>query len=192
LPLKSFGEYADKVKDILKLLESKFAFITDYTETADENGEVVSFTYATSKIKQLLTNEGKILEIYVYHKCLKSGLFDDVATGYEINWNGTSVDSEFDVIITKGFEGLLIETKATEKIDQGYYFELSGLAAKFGTNCKAVLIADTVEQRCNDNSSNETQRMRGNMLNIVTIFNPCEIDNIDVTLAKLLNIGGST
>lgn len=162
-------------------------WFTGYTESGEDN-QLISFTYSTKRIKKLLTNAGNILEIYVYHKCLKSDLFDDVATSYEISWDGTPVKSEFDIIITKGFAGLMIEAKATEDIDQDYYFKLSCLVKEFGTNCKPVLIADTVEKWFNDNSSNEMQRLRGDMLDVITISNPQEIDAIDVTLARLLNI----
>ena len=184
--LKGKVNQVDNIKKLLQWLENR-SFITDYIESGEDN-RFVSFTYATKRIKKLLTNAGNILEIYIYHKCLKSGLFDDVATSYEINWEGTPVKSEFDIIITKGFAGLLVEAKATENIDQGYYFKLSSLANQFSTNCMPVLIADTVEQQSSDNSNNEMQRQRGNMLDVITISNPKEIDNIDITLARLLNI----
>ena len=187
LDLKGAGKHVDRIKELLQMLEEEFSFITGYTESGEDN-QFISFTYATKRIKKLLTNAGNILEIYVYHKCLKSDLFDDVATSYEISWDGTPVKSEFDIIITKGFAGLLIEAKATEDIDQDYYFKLSCLAKEFGTNCKPVLIADTVEKWFNDNSNNEMQRLRGDMLDVITISTPQDIDAIDVTLARLLNI----
>lgn len=187
LDLREAGKLVDKIKELLQMLEKEFSFIVGYTESS-EDARIISFAYSTKRIKKLLTNAGKILEIYVYHKCLKSDLFDDVATGYEISWEKTAVKSEFDIILTKGFGGLLIEAKAREDIDQEHYFKLSCLAKQFGTNCRAVLIADTVEKWFNDNSNNEMQRLRGDMLDVVTIFDSQEIDNIDVTLARLLNI----
>jgi hypothetical protein len=50
------------------------------------------------------------------------------------------------------------------------------------------LVADTVEMSFRDNSVNDMQRMRGEMMNVITISDPQAIDAIDVTLAKLLNI----
>ena len=187
LDLRKAGSLTGKVKELLKSLEEDFAFITDLT-VSQQDELTISFTYATKRIKHLLTNEGNILEVYIYHKCLQSGLFDDIATGYEISWEGTSVTSEFDIIATKGFSGLLIEAKATEKINQEYYFKLSSLANQFGINSKPVLVADTVEMSFRDNSVNDMQRMRGEMMNVITISDPQAIDAIDVTLAKLLNI----
>jgi len=183
--LKNAGKHGERIKELLHCLEEDFAFITGLREDP-EDSQLVSFTYATKRIKKLLTNAGNILEVYIYHKCLKSGLFDDVATSYEINWEGTPVTSEFDVILTKGFAGLLVEAKATEEIDQDFYFKLSCLAKRFGTNCKPVLVADTVEKPYDDNTDNETQRLRGDMLDVITIFNSREIDSIDVTLSRIL------
>ncbi len=187
IDLRGAGKHIERIKEMLRLLEKEFSFIIGYTESGDDN-QLISFTYATKRIKKLLTNAGNILEIYVYHKCLKSDLFDDVATSYEISWDGTPIKSEFDIILTKGFAGLLVEAKATEDIEQDYYFKLSCLAKQFGTNCKPVLIADTVEKWFNDNSENEIQRQRGNMLDVITISDYQEIDAIDITLARLLNV----
>jgi hypothetical protein len=188
LDLRDAGRYADRVKALLQLLETDFAFINGLTESSSDP-KIISFNYATPRIKKLLTNEGNILEVYIYLKCLKSGLFDDVATSYEITWDGTPITSEFDVIITKGFASLLVEAKATEEIKQDFYFKLSSLANQFGTNSKAVLVADTIEKPSSRNiENNSMQRQRGDMLDVFTVFDTKDIDNIATVLAKLLNI----
>ena len=168
------------------MLERDFSFINGYTENGAD-GQRISFNYATSRIKKLMTVAGNILEIYIYHKCLKSDLFDDVATSYEITWDDTQVKSEFDIILTKGFAGLLVEAKATSDINQEYYFKLSSLAGQFCTNCKPVLVDDTVEDGRNDNSKNDIQRLRGKMMDVITVSDPDEIDSIDVTLSRILS-----
>ena len=186
--LRSAGKHAERVKQLLQLLESEFSFINGLTESSSDN-QIISFNYATGRIKKLLTNEGNILEVYIYLKCLKSGLFDDVATSYEVAWDGTPITSEFDVILTKGFSSLLVEAKATEEIKQDFYFKLSSLANQFGTNSKAVLVADTIERHFSGNSeNNEMQRQRGDMLDVITISDPQGIDNIEKALAALLDI----
>lgn len=186
--LKDAGKHADRILQLLQLLEKEFSFISGLTEPSPED-QLISFNYATEKIKKLLTVEGNILEVYIYLKCLKSGLFDDVTTSYEIAWEGSPITSEFDVIITKGFSSLLIEAKATEEIKQDYYFKLSSLAHQFGTNAKAVLVADTIERYFFANAEkNSMQRQRGDMLDVFTVFDSRDIDNIDLVLAKLLNV----
>ena len=188
LDLRAAEKYSEQIRGLLQLLEREFAFINGLTESPDDS-QILSFHYATGRIKKLLTNEGNILEVYIFLKCLRSGLFDDVTSGYEIAWEGTPITSEFDVIITKGFASLMIEAKATEEIKQDYYFKLSGLANQFGTNAKAVLVADTVEQRTFGNAErNAVQRQRGDMLDVITVSDPNEIDHIDLVLAKLLHV----
>ena len=147
----------------------------------------LSFTYATGRIKELLTTAGKILEVYTYHKAKALGTFDDVVSGFEIDWEGTGVTSEFDCILTKGFQALFVECKARPDIDQDYYFKLSQLAEQFGINATAVLIADTQEQSHYDNAPvNAMQRKRGKMMDVVTIWKHNEINEIDKTLLKIL------
>lgn len=148
----------------------------------------MSFTYATRQIKELLTTAGKMLEIYTYHKVKELGKFDDVVSGFEIDWEDTAVKSEFDCILTKGFRTLFVECKARSDIEQEFYFKLASLAEQFGINATAVLVADTQERSFYDNAPiNAMQRKRGSMMNVVTIWKPDEISNIGHTLLKVIN-----
>ena len=148
----------------------------------------MSFTYATRPIKELLTTAGKILEVYTYHKAKELGRFDDVVSSFEIDWEGTDVKSEFDCILTKGFRTLFVECKARADIQQDFYFKIASLAEQFGINATAVLIADTQEKDFYDTAPvNAMQRRRGNMMDVVTIWKPDEINNIGHTLLKVIN-----
>lgn len=147
-----------------------------------------SFTYATRPIKELLTTAGKMLEIYTYHKAKELGRFDDVVSSFEIDWEETDVKNEFDCILTRGFRTLFVECKARSDIQQEFYFKLASLAEQFGINATAVLIADTREKSFYDNAAvNAMQRKRGNMMNVVTIWKPEEINNIGHILLKVIN-----
>lgn len=148
----------------------------------------MSFTYATRPIKELLTTAGKILEVYTYHKAKELGRFDDVVSNFEIDWEGTDVKSEFDCILTKGFRTLFVECKARADIQQDFYFKIASLEEQFGINATAVLIADTQEKYFYDTAPvNAMQRRRGNMMDVVTIWKPDEINNIGHTLLKVIN-----
>lgn len=148
----------------------------------------MNFTYATRQIKELLTTAGKMLEVYTYHKVKELGKFDDVECSFEIDWKGTEVKSEFDCILTKGFRTLFVECKARSDIEQEFYYKLASLAEQFGINATAVLIADTQEKSFYDSASvNAMQRKRGNMMDVVTIWKPHEINNIGHTLLKVIN-----
>ena len=144
-----------------------------------------SFAYASRAIKELLTMEGRILEVYVYHK-LKGSAFDDVVSSYEIGWENTMVKNEFDCIATKGFSSLFIECKARADLSQDFYFKLTSLTEQFGINAKAVLIADTQEYGYRA-IQNSMQRTRGKKLDIITIWKEDEIRKIDQTLLKVLD-----
>jgi len=152
------------------------------------NGDEISFTYATEQIKELLTVEGKMLEVYVYHKIKELGRFDDVVSSCEVNIEDTEVKNEYDTIITKGFRSLFVECKAVGELEQKYYNKLAALAQKYGINATAVLIADTQEKPNYDSVEiNEAQRKRGGFFEIITIFKPEEIKDIGNTLLKILN-----
>lgn len=148
----------------------------------------MSFTYATRPIKGLLSTAGKMLEVYTYHKIKELGRFDDVVSSFEIDWEGTDVKSEFDCILTKGFQTLFVECKARTDIEQEFYFKLASLADQFGINATAVLIADTREKSFYDNAPvNAMERRRGRKMNVVTIWKSDEINNIGHTLLKVIN-----
>ena len=148
----------------------------------------MSFVYATKKIKELLTSAGKILEIYTYHKVKELGKFDDVVSGFEIDWEDTGVKNELDCIMTMGFRSLFVECKSRNDIEQEFYYKIARLKDKFGINATAVLVADTQEKSFYDNAPvNAMQRKRGSMLDVVTIWKPDEISNIGHTLLKVIN-----
>lgn len=150
--------------------------------------DTMRFTYATRQIKELLTTAGKILEVYTYHKAKETGRFDDVVSGYEIDWENTGVKSELDCILTKGLSTLFVECKARRSIEQDFYYKLASLAQQFGINARAVLIADTQERSGQDTTAvNQMQRMRGGMLDVITIWDPQEIQEIGATLLKVIN-----
>lgn len=148
----------------------------------------MSFTYSTQRIKELLTTAGKMLEVYTYHKVKELGKFDDVVSSFEIDWKETDVKSEFDCILTKGFRTLFVECKARSEIEQNFYYKIAELKDQFGINAIAVLVADTQEKPFYTSAPiNAMQRRRGNMMDVVTIWRPNEINNIGHTLLKVIN-----
>lgn len=166
-------------------------YIINYTEN-EYNGEtLISFTYSSPQIKSLMTNEGHVLELYVYYKALEQNYFDDIASSCEITWN-KDLSNEFDVILTKGFNALIIECKAREQLEQDFYYKLAQLNQRFGINAVPVLVADTIELSWYDNSVNEMQRSRGNDLGVKTVYKADEINEtkagtgIGATLRKIM------
>lgn len=178
------GSRAAELSGLMNYFKEK-GYVINLTISAEGK---MSFTYATRQIKGLLTTAGKVLEVYTYHKVKELGRFDDVVSSFEIDWEGTEVKSEFDCILTKGFRTLFVECKARSDIEQEFYFKLASLAEQFGINATAVLIADTQEKSFYDNAPvNAMQRKRGNMMDVVAIWKPDEINNIGHTLLKVIN-----
>ena len=184
--LQITGSRPAEILSLLKFFKNK-GYILDLCVNQNQDTKI-SFTYATGTIKELLTTAGKILEIYTSHKVKELGKFDDVASSFEVNWKGTEVKSEFDCVLTKGFRSLFVECKARSDISQEFYFKLTALAHQFGINAKAVLVADTQEKSFHDNAAfNAMQRKRGDMLDVITIWKPDEINDIGHTLLKIIN-----
>ena len=185
------GDYEFFKKDeelILNMLRnlSEKNYITNYRSNVVDGVTRINFTYPTEQIKHLLTNSGRVLEVYTYHKAIASGGFDDVVSSYEINWNGTEVKNELDCIVTRGYRSLFIECKAKKNIDQDFYYKLSVLTKKLGINATAVLIADTMEGE-EENAVNGVQRIRGDLFDVITISDESEIENIGEVLLSVIN-----
>ena len=150
-------------------------------------GQEVSFRYASPSIKKLLTTAGEILELYTYYEVLKTGYFDDVACGYEFQWERGDVMNELDCVLTKGFRTFFIECKARTSLEQEFYHKLLSIASQFGIAVTKIMIANTYEQQVEIfNKINKTMEERGSQMEIITIREPENIRNIGETLLKIM------
>lgn len=114
------------------------------------------YTFATPAIHHLLTVEGYILEIFLYHQLKKSGKFDDVANSFEINWGRYfSPKSEIDIVAVKGLASAIIECKAQTQLSSSFYKTHDARRKKerkkstgeseyfyFGVNASYILVTD--------------------------------------------------
>ncbi len=176
----------DEYVKVMKLAEyfESIGFIMGLREVDKK----LSLIFATHQIKHLLTVQGRMLEVYTYHKVKETGGFDDAASSFEVNWEGTTVKSEFDCILTKGFRTLFVECKARPEIESGFYEKLTSQVKQFGINAKAVLVIDTQEKEWYFTAKlNDTRRQQGDMLDIITVWKPDEIENIGETLLSIIN-----
>lgn len=181
--LKLPEEKSESYRQLLQWFAKK-NYISNFT--AEQN--TVSFTYATPSVKELMTTAGRMLEIYTYHSMRATGKFDDVISSHEIEWADRDIKNELDCIATKGFRMLFVECKARWEIASDFYNKLFTLVTKFGVNATAVLVADTNERPDSGLLSNNTiQRKRGNQLNMVTIWDKQEIEDIGKTLLDVIN-----
>ncbi len=174
------------VLDILQELNDK-----NYVYNLDISTDAVSFIYSSSQMKRLLTNEGKIFEVYVYYKATEENYFDDVILGCEIKWyddKKESTENEIDLVLTKGAKVLIVEIKARTFLQQNFYMKLSSLTQRFGNNAKSVIIADTLETEGKTNIENDIHRSRGKdeFINVETIYKPDDIKNIGTVLKNIM------
>jgi len=173
------------VMNVLSMLD-KAGFIVNLVRSK-ENRDLVSFSYSSPRIKKLLTTEGEILEVYIYYELLRSGLFDDIACGYEFRWENGGVMNELDCVLVKGFRTIIVECKATKLLKLEHYHKLHSLADHFGIGATKVLVGNTYRDGDAINEQrNDVQRSRGDQLNIITISSREEIENIAETMKKIL------
>ena len=157
------------------------------TKQNDEKYRTASFTYGSRQIKQLLTMEGKILEVYTYQRMKELQRFDDVVTGSQVNWRDGEDKNEFDCIATKGFRTLVVECKATSRLQEKYYTKLRSLTDQLGINAVPVLVADTRrDERFAENPENALLREAGREQGIITVWKRSEIDDIGRTLLRIM------
>lgn len=170
---------------VLQQLENEH-FISQLKQSATDS-KLVSFVYSSPRIKKLLTSAGEILEVYAYYDVLKTGYFDDVASGYEFSWESGGVKNELDLVLTKGFRSIIVECKAVVELKLDYYHKLHSIADQFGIGTTKVLLGNTYKHsNIVANELNTMQRSRGNQLHIKTISSEDRIINIGQTLKNLI------
>ena len=149
------------------------------------NNKKANFIYSSYPIKGLLTQEGRILEIYTYHKARETGFFDDLNSSLEILWENETAKNEVDLIATKGLNSLFIECKATKWLENDFYSKIKGIADTFGINSKTVLIGDT-QDTPETSAKNQKCRDFGKIKGVITVSDRNDIENIGETLVKIM------
>ena len=161
----------NECEPLLRKLNEK-GFIRDYHN--DKNGKK-SFSYATSDIRHMLTNEGFVFEIRLYNILKNSNLFDEVVNGFTIYWQDKH---EFDLVVTKGMQTALIECKATNELSDRFYSKLRSF--DYGVNCKKIIAAYTL-----DNAKN--QRLIERNSDIITVYKREDLEDFGKTLKKIFD-----
>lgn len=145
-----------------------------------KDGGKITFTYATNAVRKLLTIAGRIFEVYIYHKLVASGNYDDVVNSYVCTWK-SGITNEFDLVLTKGLRTILIECKARNGIDSDIIYKLDSLQRHFSSSIKAVLLVDSN----NPEAIPEKVRSRAAESKIQIISDAAELEDIATTLAQL-------
>lgn len=183
------------IKKVLVPLNTTFADIKPLLDEMCDKGYIrnlsgnetngISFSYSTHQVKDVLTQSGRILELFVYYKLLETGLFDDVANSVEIHWGDNEAENEIDIIATRGYKVLIVECKAQTVLIQDYYNKLSRLDSDYGFNSLPVIVADTLGIK-KHREENEKMMEIGNRVGIHTVFEKNDISNIGNILAGIV------
>lgn len=144
----------------------------------------IDLTIANKQIKQLLTVEGRILEVYVYHKIKELKEFNDVRSGFEIDWQRDVHRNEVDCIVTKGFSSAFIECKAQNKYPFDFLNKLPTVVRNFGINATTIIIIDRSGSKCTDEDFKKMVET-ASLMDVITIYDSEEIDDIGNTLLKI-------
>ena len=179
--------------DCKSLTDSGYALL-DYFSTKhylislsyDKTKKHAGFTFATPQIKDLLTVESRMLEVYTYHMAKEAGVFDDIRSSFEIDWEKSLAPNVFDCVLTKDFSVLFVKCLTAKDIRTESYTGISRLAEEFGINAKAVLIADT--QDTDDIAAlHAARRAHGEQLDVITVSDRDDITNIGAKLYELIS-----
>lgn len=186
---------AGTIKKVLDPLNTAFADIKPLLDEMCDKGYIrnlsgnetngISFSYSTHQVKDVLTQSGRILELFVYYKLLETGLFDDVANSVEIHWGDYEAENEIDIIATRGYKVLIVECKAQTVLIQEYYNKLSRLDSDYGLNSVPVIVADTLGIKKHQ-EENEKMMEIGNRVGIHTVFERNDIFNIGSILGSIV------
>lgn len=116
-----------------------------YLRTSDTG---IGFTYGSYAIKNILVDEGKILEMRVYKELDHLGFTNSTINGIKFyHEDGFTEEDELDCIATRGFRGIIIECKAKEKISytdvKSSAEKLSSRVKRFAVNGTGLLLIDS-------------------------------------------------
>ncbi len=146
------GKFYSYDDAILRKIESAKA-IRSYK--ADPENQKISFEYISSKIANLLVNEGVWLELCVYLEAKETEEFFDIQTGTKFVWGIPEKDmpvqkllsdstprNEVDVMFTRGVMPVFVSCKTRYPINEDLN-ELYAIKENFGGRVSAAILATT-------------------------------------------------
>lgn len=177
-------EYAQKA--FTYLIEKGYIIL--FSGSVDKENS--SFCFASSQIKELLSNEGQILELYAYYQTVEKGYFDEIKTGLEVQRRKTDNEyvstQEFDLIAIKGFRTQIVEVKARRKIQQEFYQKLKSNGDNFGINKELVLVSHFGDNFVSPDNKEFIERGREDY-DVQTVYESSEIENIGKALTGIMS-----
>lgn len=182
-----------KAQEIINAAKEAFNYLVNngyIIQFDDTENDLISFCFASSQIKELLTKEGQLLELYTYYKTVEHGYFDEVKTGLEVQRKRANSEyvstQEFDLIAIKGFRTQLVEIKAERKLKQEFYQKLKANGDKFGINKELVLVSHFGDNNDVSPENKEFIERGQEDYGVKTICKVSKIENIGKTLSEIM------
>lgn len=153
------------------------------------DGGKIGFCFSSYPIKDLLSNESQLLELYTYYRTIEKGYFDEIKTGLEVQRkradSAYASTQEFDLIAIKGFRTQFVEVKAVRKLEQEFYQKLKSNGDNFGINKDLVLVSHFGDNYVSDENKELADRGLEDY-GVQTICRISEIENIGGTLTGIV------
>ncbi|MCM1364872.1 MAG: hypothetical protein NC122_06800 [Faecalibacterium sp.] len=155
--------------------------------SADKSQDKFDFVFCGTHIKELLTDERNLLELYVYYKTLENGCFDQVNLGFGIKLDEaeTPETQQFDMIAIKGFRTFLIEISDRKILQPNFYAALKSNGEKIGINEQVTAVSGFDIGDCDDFI--QTAEACKENCGIDTIYETSDITAIGQKLAQHIN-----
>lgn len=183
-----------RTQEIINAAKETFNYLVQngyIIQFSDTENDSISFCFASSQIKELLTKEGRLLELYTYYKTVEYGYFDEVKTGLEVQRKRANSEyvstQEFDLIGVKGFRTQLVEIKAQKQLQQGFYQKLKANGDKFGVNKELVLVSHFGDNNDVSPENKEFIERGEEDYGVKTICEVSEIENIGKALTGIMS-----
>lgn len=173
----------DRAWVVLKQLE-KERYILNLQQDMFNPGNV-SFVYSSPRIKKLLTGKGGILEVYTYYEALRTGYFDDIICGYELDQDKGTDEIYMNLILTKGFKSIFVKIPMGNELNSEYLKTFDKNVNQYGIESIKVLLNESGSYICNEKSDQHEELKRIGQ-NIKVVSGSDEVMNIGCTLIKLV------
>ena len=103
-------------------------------------GGSICFCYSSPRIKAVLTDARKILELHAYNQVMQTGYFDDVAVGCTFQQGGQT--QELSLVLTKGFRSMVVVCGTAAQWSAECARQLEEQINAFGVDTEKILLLD--------------------------------------------------
>ncbi len=170
VPNISVKEYQDELMERslqnIDYMQKKNMVFRNVKIDQTDQGRRFRFFYASKAVRDVLENEGSILEAVVYFECLRNQIFDDIRINSEFDWKlGSNVHNEIDVIATKNSKTYFISVKM-QPPEKQFLEEIGYLCSRFSIEGQPILVASHQSGVNSETENNLPLNQRSSLMNV--------------------------